>query len=165
MIQTTACLIGVLCSAPQMTFYASANVTLWFKKWHTTSAGPYIATLIGLFVLCLLQEALTTYRNAYHARHVKRITRQNDPPVVGGCGCGPDKSEFGIEYVAPQDPPRCISIAVLKTTKFTKQLCLVSSLHGCLSPIDRGILCVSLESALVKEKFAVFRVVSRCGEL
>ena len=101
--------------ASQMWFYTSTRATLWLKRWHTTETWPYIGTLIGLFALCLVQEALTTFRNAYHARHVKLSNRQLDspPPVSGGCGCG-EKDEFGSSDFGSAlsgQPPKCVSLS------------------------------------------------------
>ena len=45
----------------QMTFEASTSATLWFSSWHFMG-WSYWASLVGLFLFCLLHELLTTYR-------------------------------------------------------------------------------------------------------
>jgi hypothetical protein len=56
----------------QMSFEASTKVTLWFKQWHTHNWGTYIASCLGLCVLCLLNEALTSFRSSYHQQNISQ---------------------------------------------------------------------------------------------
>lgn len=46
----------------QMTFELTNHVTLWFSAWHIRGPWLYAASCVGLFLLCILQEALTSYR-------------------------------------------------------------------------------------------------------
>ena len=50
----------------QMTFEASTSVTLWLKQWHTHSWTTYMFSCAGLVALCLIHEALSTYRRQFH---------------------------------------------------------------------------------------------------
>lgn len=48
-----------------MYFTATTSVTVWFKSWTTGSNVAYAFALIGIFVMCLVHEALTTARLTY----------------------------------------------------------------------------------------------------
>ena len=61
----------------QMTFELSDNVTLWLSSWHIRGPWLYAASCIGLFLLCILQEALTSYR-AQFARSETAKVRHSD---------------------------------------------------------------------------------------
>ena len=50
----------------QMTFEASTSVTLWLKQWHNHSWTSYVFSCAGLVALCLIHEALSTYRRQFH---------------------------------------------------------------------------------------------------
>lgn len=46
----------------QMYFEATTSVTLWFKEWKTDTSGKYAGSIIGLLLLCLLQEGISRGR-------------------------------------------------------------------------------------------------------
>lgn len=46
----------------QMYFTATSSVTLWFQKWSTNTQGKYAASIVGLLLLCILQEAVSRFR-------------------------------------------------------------------------------------------------------
>ncbi|KAK9813836.1 hypothetical protein WJX73_001095 [Symbiochloris irregularis] len=79
----------------QMWFQTTTTVTLWFKAWHISSPLWYGMSCIGLFALCLLQEALSRWRGAY-ARGLKApekgavgqngvdsSSREDQQPLIG----------------------------------------------------------------------------------
>eukprot|EP00743_Colponemidia_sp_Colp-15_P005997 GILK01006445.1.p1 GENE.GILK01006445.1~~GILK01006445.1.p1 ORF type:complete len:228 (+),score=22.33 GILK01006445.1:53-736(+) len=45
-----------------MFFFASTNVIILFKTWHTTGWGSYIGSCIAIIAMCVLHEYLTTVR-------------------------------------------------------------------------------------------------------
>lgn len=49
-----------------MYFQLSYRTILWFKEWHTRSAGTYAAALIGLAIFGILHEALASFRVVYN---------------------------------------------------------------------------------------------------
>jgi len=53
----------------QMTFYASAKVTILFDQWQTTGAGDLIGSCIGIFLLAILYEGLKYFREWLYRRH------------------------------------------------------------------------------------------------
>ena len=59
----------------QMTFELSDKVTLWLSAWHIHGPWLYTASCLGLFLLCILQEALTSYRVAYARSQRSKVTR------------------------------------------------------------------------------------------
>ncbi|CAK0780326.1 hypothetical protein CVIRNUC_005013 [Coccomyxa viridis] len=46
----------------QMYFTNSSKVTLWLQQWHTSNSGWYAMSVIGLFILAVLQEFMISYR-------------------------------------------------------------------------------------------------------
>lgn len=114
----------------QMWFYTSTSVTLWFKKWTMTETWPYIGTLIGLFALCLVQEALTTFRNSCHSQHVK-LTTARPQPSTGDCGCGgsndAESGRAGLRGALAKQPPKWGSMLVPQV--FNKCLKILSLFH------------------------------------
>ncbi|KAK9828662.1 hypothetical protein WJX72_001385 [[Myrmecia] bisecta] len=51
----------------QMWFEATTAVTLWFRSWHTHTVTAYALSCAGLFLFCVLHEALTSFRAQYQA--------------------------------------------------------------------------------------------------
>lgn len=57
----------------QMTFELSDNVTLWLSSWHIRGPWLYAASCLGLFLLCILQEALTSYRAQFARSETAKV--------------------------------------------------------------------------------------------
>ncbi|KAK9799328.1 hypothetical protein WJX73_002887 [Symbiochloris irregularis] len=53
----------------QMFFYAAEDVTLWLKPWQTENSGSYAGSIVGLIVLCVLQEGITALRTYITSRY------------------------------------------------------------------------------------------------
>jgi len=59
-----------------MWFQATTEVTLWFKEWKVDTHGKYAGSVVGLVLLCLLQEGISRTRTAV-ARQYGATTSQS----------------------------------------------------------------------------------------
>jgi len=71
----------------QMWFQATTEVTLWFKEWKVDTHGKYAGSVVGLVLLCLLQEGISRTRTAvarqYGATTSKSVDVEAATPSLG----------------------------------------------------------------------------------
>jgi len=67
-----------------MYFTAGTKVTILFKFWETSNTGVFVASLIIVFFLAVLYEALKFYREVLYERSAKLASDRAVQGLLGG---------------------------------------------------------------------------------
>lgn len=67
-----------------MHFHGGSHETILFKSWETDSTGAFVGSLIGIFFIAVLYEALKFYREVLYEKNVSALDDQSSQGLLGG---------------------------------------------------------------------------------